>query len=148
MRQINDSYHLIASSLGHKVDSELTARPQSAAAWRSPGGDAEASSHSDLLDSFSVRLPGMSWNRWLSLGAFAANLLVATTILPRGAGDPAYDWGMKRAVGAVFAYFFLPLYLIWGGGMKQREVRLLFQAIGWVLMTIPAIVEITWRPWP
>jgi hypothetical protein len=147
MRNINHAYQVLEGAISSSSIASETPSGEGSIGTdseRSPNqGDTAESSTSDLLDSFSVRLPRMSWGRGLSLGTVAAYLVLATTVLP---GDPSTRGYIGRYVGRALGYFWLPLYLIWGGQTisRVREARILFQIIGWILLAAPGVVGLVW----
>jgi hypothetical protein len=82
--------------------------------------------------------PEMSSSRWLSLLALIAYSLVASVMVP---GELAAHREIAKAVAQAFAYFSLPLFLIWtADGQEDRVSRFAFRTIGWVFMVAPAFV--------
>jgi hypothetical protein len=81
----------------------------------------------------------MSVHRWLSVAAVMVYLLAAVVLFPL---KPTQERGISRAIGAMFGYLLLPLYLIWTGDKESLGSfeSLLCRVFGWLLMALPAIL--------
>ena len=86
-------------------------------------------------------VPRMSLNRWLSLGAIAAYLMIFSLVLP---ADAVNFPGIDRAIGRASFYFVLPLVFIWGSDIESNPGRIIARTIGWILTALPALVTLLW----
>ena len=139
MREVNDAYRMVEASLGTAFPTDptppATRRPDYSS---SREGIEEVIAAINRSTSWSL-WPRMSRSRWFSAATPFVYLLLAAALLPETA---AGHFEVGRAVGRAFGYFLLPLFLIWSaeGEDKTRVSRIMFQSIGWVLMSVPALI--------
>lgn len=146
LRNINIAYELVAASLEPASvvsDEPSKVVPQAAVTDRPFSLSREQIDA--IVDSINrdrkvFVLPRMSFHRWLSLAAVLAYVVSAIILFQ-------VDSLRRREINKVaelFAYFWLPLYLIWTGDNDSRSgvERLFFRISGWLFMGLPASVMI------
>lgn len=139
LRDINIAYEVVAASVDSTEGSQVpqVGSADGAFSW-SPERVQDVAESINRLNRLTL-FPTMSLHRWLSVVALATYVLGAYAIF--GENVP-HERAVGRAVGAMLGYCCLPLFLIWSadhetaGSLERRLLRI----IGWLLMSVPAVI--------
>jgi hypothetical protein len=147
LRDINVAYRLLEGTLESPEALEPTPIEWPPRERRAFSSRAYVDEIVDAINRFNewTLVPDMSLNRWLSLGALALYFIVFTWLI----GSAMQYREIGRAAGAAFAYFWLPMFLIWLSDSQPSDAvdnvaAILFRTLGWMFMALPAVLGVLW----